>query len=142
MSVALQETGANAQYTDEELISKYFEIKGYVDRRQALLAEILKPCHEGMELIKNQLLARLNERGAKNTKTDAGTAFMSKLLDVKVVDRQAFLQHCIDHWADYGADMLQIGAVVGPVRDQMEKSETPPGLETSTTIRISIRKPS
>ncbi|HEX8838190.1 MAG TPA: hypothetical protein VF748_14710 [Candidatus Acidoferrum sp.] len=128
-------------YTDEVLIAKYFEIKTYCEEHEKRLAEKLKGPRAGMQTIKDVLLARFNQRGSTNTKTEAGTAFASKRLDVKVIDRQAFLQYCIAHWSTFGADMLQIGAVVGPVRERMEAEETPPGIETSTTVTISIRSP-
>ena len=141
MSIAAQEIGASAQYTDEDLIAKYFELKHYVDKRVDILDQQLKVPRAGMEQIKNALLARFHERGATNTKTEAGTAYVSKVLDVKVIDRQAFMQYCIAHWNSFGADMLKIGAVTEPVRAEMEKEKTPPGIETTTVIRMNIRKP-
>lgn len=142
MSIAAQEEGAHgAEWTDQDLIEKYHQIKAYIEKREASLAEVLKEPREGLEAIKNALLARLNARQADNTKTEAGTAYKSKILDVKVIDRQAFLQFCIAHWDDNGSDLLQVGAVKDPVKKMMQEGEVPPGVETSTTIRINIRKP-
>jgi hypothetical protein len=139
MSIALVEKGAAeaAQPTDHDLIDKFLEIKAYVERRETELSEQLKPAREGMELIKNTILARLNARGAENTKTDAGTAYKSKILDVKVVGRAEFLAFCTNG----NTDMLQVGAVKDEVKQYIaEYGTVPAGLETSTTIRINIRK--
>ena len=142
MSIAADEKGAAeaAHYTDSALIEKYLEIKTLVELREKELSEKLKPLRDGMELVKNTLLARLNERGADNTKTESGTAYKSKILDCKVVDRQAFLSYCVDNWSSFGSDMLNIKAVTDPVKQAMAEGAIPPGLETSTTIRINIRR--
>ena len=138
MSIALVEKGAaEAEITDNALIDKYLEIKAYVERRESELSDQLKPAREGMELIKNTILARLNARGAENTKTYAGTAYKSKILSIKVIGRQEFLDFCTSG----NADMLQVGAVTDEVKTYMaEYGTVPAGLETSTTIRINIRK--
>ena len=141
MSTHLQEVGAIEAHTlgptDQELIEKFLEIKAYVEQREAELVEALKPARGGMELIKNTLLARLNEREADNTKTESGTAYKSRILDVKVIGRQEFLDFCLSG----NTDMLQVGATKDAVKEYIAEHErTPPGLETSTTIRINIRR--
>jgi hypothetical protein len=141
MSTHLQEVGASEAQkmgpTDQDLIEKYLEIKAYVEQEAKEQMERLKPAMEGMELIKNVLLGRLNERGADNTKTESGTAYKSRILDVKVIGRQEFLEFALHQ----NPDMLQVGAVKDSVKEYIAEHErTPPGLETSTTIRINIRR--
>jgi hypothetical protein len=141
MSTHLQEVGASEAQkmgpTDQDLIEKYLEIKAYVEQQEKELSDRLKPARDGMELIKNTLLAWLNERGADNTKTESGTAYKSRILDVKVIGRQEFLDFALQQ----NPDMLQVGAVKDAVKDFIAEHErTPPGLETSTTIRINIRR--
>jgi hypothetical protein len=141
MSTHLQEVGASEaraiQPTDQEMIEKFLEIKAYVEQQEKDLADALKPARDGMELIKNMLLARLNERGADNTKTESGTAYKSKILDVKVIGRQEFLEFALHQ----NPDMLQVGAVKDAVKEYIAEHErTPPGLETAVTIRINIRR--
>jgi hypothetical protein len=142
MSTHLHEVGASEAHamgpTDQELIEKFLEIKDWLEQKQKQFDEIVKPATEGMELLKNALLARLNERGAENTKTESGTAYKSKILDVKVIGRQDFLNFCM--MSGY-LDMLQVGAVKDLVKEYIAEHErAPPGLETSTTIRINIRR--
>ena len=131
---------AEAAISDKDLIDKFLEIKAHVEKREAQLAEELKGPRAGMDILKNALLARLNSRGADNTKTESGTAYKSKILDAKVVDRQAFLSYCVANWSEFGSDMINIKAVADPVKQAMADGTIPPGLEVTTTVRINIRK--
>src|SRR5260370_24950126 len=103
-------------FTDLELIEKYLEFKDHVDKETAAFEAGMKLYKDGMELIENVFLARLNERGADNTKTDAGTAYKSRIMKVKVADRDAYLKFCLDNWNEYGSDMLQVGTIKDPIK--------------------------
>jgi hypothetical protein len=127
--------------SDAQLVEQYLKLKAYA----AVLIEghkaELKPYHDGMEIIENAFLARLNERGADNTKTEHGTAYKSRLMNVKVVDRNAVLKFCMDNWSTIGSDLLQVGATKDAVKQWIEsKGEPPPGIEVSHYININIRK--
>ena len=69
----------DADCTDAQLIEKYQELKALVAQEGEAFDARMKPYKDGMATIENALLARLNERGAENTKTEAGTAY--KLFD-------------------------------------------------------------
>lgn len=128
-------------HTDAQLVEHYLALKAH----KAAMAERHKvemdPYSKGMETIENVFLARLNERGADNTKTEHGTAYKSKLMNVKVVDRNALLDFCIDNWDKIGSDLLQVGATKDAVKQWIEATnEPPPGIEVSHYININIRK--
>ena len=128
-------------YTDAQLIEKYLQFRSFVAARKEAHEAELKPYTEGMLVIENEFLKRLDERGSENTKTDAGTAYKSTLLNVKVVDRDAFMKFCTQYWDKGGSDMLNVSAVKDPVREFMNGgSVAPPGIETSSFTRINIRK--
>lgn len=128
--------------TDAQLIAQYQEIKAYVAQEGEKFDARLKPYVEGMKTIENALLERLNERGAENTKTEAGTAYKSTITNVKVVARDTFLKFCIDNWNTVGAEMLNVGAVKDPIKQFIESGGNPAaiGIETSAFTRINIRK--
>jgi hypothetical protein len=133
-------------YTDLELIAKYSEIEARVSKETTAFNERMAPDRKAMETLKNVLLARLNERGAKNTKTEAGTAYKTHPMDITIIDRNAFLKFCLDNWQEIGCDMMNIGAVAKPVREYIEENEKntlrkpPPGLQVVRAVRINIRK--
>ena len=60
-------------YTDLELVEKYLEFKHFLAQQKDAYETAIKPYVDGMTVIENEFLRRLTERGADNTKTDAGT---------------------------------------------------------------------
>ena len=107
--------------TDIKLIEQYIALRDFVALKKKAYTEITKPYLAGMETIEKAILARLIERGANNTKTDAGTAFKVEHLTVKVTDRQAFLDYVKDDDA-----MLLAAAQKDAVREYIDKHNAPP----------------
>lgn len=128
--------------TDAQLVEKYLELKAHIAAQVAMFDTEMKPYKDGMAAIENALLERLNERGAENTKTDAGTAYKSTITNVKVIKRDTFLKFCIDNWSTVGADMLNVSAVKDPIKQFIDSGGIPDqiGIETSFFTRINIRK--
>lgn len=128
--------------TDAQLIEKYQELRQTVASFTEEHEKILAPYKAGMATIENALLERLNERGADNTKTEAGTAYKSTITNVKVVARDTFLKFCTDNWSTVGAEMLNVGAVKDPIKQFIESGGSPEsiGIETSAFTRVNIRK--
>ena len=87
--------------TDELLIRMYIEMRDWVAKEKARHKEtVLKPVKKKMVTIENEMLRRLNERGANNSKTDAGLAYKKRApLQPKVIDRDQFLNYVQDHSA-------------------------------------------
>jgi hypothetical protein len=128
--------------TDAQLVEKHLELKAHVAAENEAHDAKMKPFKDGMATIENALLERLNERGAENTKTDAGTAYKSTITNVKVIKRDTFLKFCIDNWSTVGADMLNVSAVKDPTKQFIDSGGIPDqiGIETSFFTRINIRK--
>ena len=127
--------------TDVELVERYLAIKTHVAAVKAVHEAELQPYEAGMATIENEFLRRLNERGADNTKTDAGTAYKSTINNYKVVDRDKFLKFCVDNWKTDGAEMLHVSATKDAVRAYMQMSAyPPPGIEPSSIVRVNIRR--
>ena len=127
-------------YTDQQLIEKFLEAKSHIAKRQAALETELKPWADGMTAIENEFLRRLDERGAQNSKTDAGTAYKSTITNYAVTDQTAFLDYCLAHRAQGALDMLGIKAVKDPVKEWANGGSPPPGLEQSQRINVNIRR--
>lgn len=129
-------------FTDDQLVEKYIELRNTRDKMTADFAETLKPITEGMTLIENVFLGRLNDRKAQNTRTEHGTAFKVKHLAVKVKDANAFLRYTLENWQQGGVDLLHVGASKKAVQDFLDQHEgtPPPGLETSSETVVNIRK--
>lgn len=128
-------------FTDAQLVEKYLEIKAHIAARTETFDTELKPFKDGLSTIENEFLKRLDERGADNTKTEAGTAYKSTLLNVKVIDRDAFMKYVSTYWENGGSDMLIVSAAKDAVKQYIETNKVePPGIETSQFTRINIRR--
>jgi hypothetical protein len=131
----------SVHHTDLALMTQYNKISRFIfEKEQSLKAELEKP-NMGLEAIKAELMKRLIERGADNVKTEAGTAYLSDHLNVKVVNRDALLAFAQKNWDNGGGALVVIKPPVDAVRDYMAMHEDklPPGIETSTFTRINIR---
>ncbi len=147
-----------APVTDELLMKGYFDLKDFVERENKRFAEYMAPHKDMMASIEQEFLKRLNDRGADSTKSEFGTAYKSTLLNVsvspegptyKAIDRDepmqgrdALLEAALDHWEQWGADMLMIAAQKDAVKKYMEDHEgnPPPGVKTSFFTRVNLRR--
>ena len=131
----------SVHHTDQSLIAQYVKIASFIAQKEAALkAELEKP-NMGLEAIKTELMNRLIARKADNTKTEAGTAYLSDHLNIKVTNRDALLAYAQKNWDNGGGALVVIKPPVDAIRDfmAMHEDKLPPGIETSTFTRINIR---
>lgn len=133
--------GHNSAYTDEQLIAENHQIEAWIKQATEKLNDWAKPHKERLKEIENDLFARLNERGSSSTSTDAGTAYISTLMNTKVEDATKLFDFLADHWDEYGAD-IQINLSKDAVKRFMEASSghVPPGMSISHFSRINIKR--
>jgi hypothetical protein len=135
-------------YTDQQIIERYVALKDAASKLKDEYTAKVKPYQDGMAKMEEILLARLIERGAENTKTDAGTAYKSNLLTVKVADREKFIDFIMSTWTDdagqpsVGQTMLLAQPQKDAVKEFIERSggHPPPGLEVSYYTNVNIRR--
>lgn len=125
--------------TIEELIAKYHALTDYMDKEQAAFDARLKPWKDGAKGIKAFLMSELNRQGVRNFKTDAGTAYLSTTMGVKVDNRDAWLQFVQDNnqWG-----MLECYAYKKPIEDWLEANQgvLPPGIAVSYDTKCNINR--
>lgn len=126
-------------YTMEELIRQYRMLEADEKELVKEQAEALRPYVEGKMFIKNFILHILDQQGEKSVNTSAGTAYISSGPKPKVDNRDVLLEHVREHDA---WDMLDIGVLLNPVKDFLDKSggEPPPGVTIEYWRRCNIRK--
>lgn len=121
-----------------ELITKFLELRAFVEAEEAALKELLKPHKEGMLAIQTALGVDLQNEGLQNFKGEDGTAYLKHSDGIKVDNKATFLQHCRDSGA---WNMLDIGCLVDPVREyQTEHGKLPPGITSSPSVTCIIRR--
>jgi hypothetical protein len=126
-----------AEPTDLQLIEHYVKLRSLVAEKTKALTETLKPYKAGMETIETALMARLIVRGADNTKTEAGTAYKVEHMNIKVIDREKFLEYALNG----GEDMLLASPQKDAVRQYLDEHKAnPPGVEATYFFDINVRK--
>ena len=132
---------SNREITDLELIQKYVQMRDLIAVKKKAFEEITRPYKQGMDTIEQALLARLVERGADNTKTDAGTAYKVAHVNVKVVDREKFVEFIMQEWETIGNEMLLAAPQKDAVRQYVDSNgRSPPGVEVSYFTDVNVRK--
>lgn len=117
-----------------ELIAKYIELRDRRDELEAAHKERLAPIRELMTQIEQGLLAYLQEQGADNIKAaGAGTAYVTEVLTLRVVDRDAALTHIMDNGL---LDLLQWSVNKTAYREHGEV----PGVEAVRAMKVNIRR--
>jgi hypothetical protein len=125
--------------TAQELVAAYIKYRDYVAAKELALTVELKPYTTAMATIATAMLDQLNASGADSIKTDAGTAYVSELDSMKVIDREALM----DFIFKTGETQLLLAAVAkDAVRDYMAEHNNllPPGVEKSTIRKANFRR--
>lgn len=127
------------------LVEQRQKIKAAHEADLAKFTAHWKPALEELQKIDNQITAAMHEQGLKSVKTDVGTAILSEITTAKIKldEREAYIDMCLDSWDEFGGEMLQIGAPkADAVRAYMDSHEgqMPPHVEISTLLRFSVRK--
>jgi hypothetical protein len=133
--------GDNSTVTDNDLIAENHKLEDLIKAAQAKFDEWAKPHKTRIAEIEGTLRSRLQERGADSTKTDAGTAYFSNLMNAKVDSVEQLFDFVADNWNEVGAD-IKISVPVGKVREHMDAHDgtPPPGMSISFYRRLNINR--
>ena len=128
--------------TAQDLIERYIQLRDFKTAETKRFDEHIAPIVEQMADLENQLLAVLNEQGGENIRTNAGTAYKSKLMTVKIADRPAYLEYVRQYIEEQGeCAMLIASAKKDEVQDYIDYyHEPPPGIEVGYMIKINVRR--
>ena len=138
---ALPPLDHNSVLADNDLIAENFKLEDLIAAATAKLNEWAKPHKARIAEIEGILRTRLTERKADSTKTDAGTAYFSHLMNTKIEDNAAVFDFAADHWEDVGAD-VKVSLPLAVVKEHMEKNEgkPPPGISVSYFTRLNVKR--
>jgi hypothetical protein len=133
--------GHNSQVTDLDLIAENHKLEDQLKAGLAKYNEWAKPHKERIKAIEDDIFKRLVERGADQTKTDAGTAYISRLESVQILDNAALFDFAAEQWDKYG-DEIKLSIGIKAVRQYMEENngQLPPGIGLSKYARLNINR--
>ena len=134
--------------TDLDIISAYIQRRDYIKLKSDEFDKAMKPYKDQMTTLENEMLKRLNERGADHSATDAGTAYKEETMQVKCTDKAVYHTYAIDHYDTIGKDLLTAHVSKETVKliiDQSKNPENPngvipPGLAVSYESVVRFRK--
>lgn len=124
--------------TPIELIRKHQELKRTKADMDETYRSQVAPYVEGMEVIENMLQAMMLEQGVKNFPTEAGTAYQSTTMHVKLDDRDKIVGFVKDTGKfDIFTNAISKEFVTGYIE---ENGAPPPGVGLTMISKVNVRK--
>ena len=135
-----QESGKDLKsLRDDQLIAAYRNLRDRRDEAKKQFTESQKPALALMNNIENELLGRLQERGANNVQCKTGTAYIKTDTTYKVEDWQVALTRIIETGA---WDMLERRISKEAAAGYHEEHGSPfPGVSMKSEVYVNINAP-
>jgi hypothetical protein len=92
---------------------------------------------QALEILENEILAGLQAQGAKNMKTDAGTAYINTQASASVKDRPEFEKWCIETGNEAAMDIRANKKII---RELLNEGVDVPGVQYSERVTIGVRR--
>src|SRR5580765_3724063 len=128
----------DSEPTDDLLVGVFIKIRSKIAAVNKEYDGILEHLRGQQKQVSAELLRRLHERGANQTKTAAGTAFIGEQMSVTIADKTAYGDFVLEQ-QDYG--YYQKRAKVERVKEYMKahNGTLPPGLSVFRELVINVR---
>lgn len=131
--------------TDHDLTLKHIAIGESAAALMEQQKAAITPFANAEELIENEMMRRLLERKAKNSKTDAGIFFTKLTKSTRVVDKVKFLDHVFEmrlqgtpNCYDMLTQAIAKDSVLAYAKEHA--GEMPPGVTYNEFYKIQVRK--
>ena len=126
--------------TDDRLVRVFRKIRSAISEETKTYEATVQKLKEQQKLIEVELLRRLQERGATQTKTEEGTAFISEVMTANIAEDAAFRKFVLDTG---DIDFFQRRISITHLKEYMKEHEEqiPPGLNIFKELNINVRAP-
>lgn len=126
----------------DDLIAEHNKIDDWIKSESKRFDEYCKPHKERLRAIEQQLHAYLLEQKVQNIKGEHGTAYLSRILTLKIENRENLLDFANENWDTVGNALLLISAQKDAVKEWMDSHEgnPPPGVTTDYIIKCNVRR--
>lgn len=146
--------------TPDQLIKLHFQLDDWQKAETDRFNKFMEPTKKRMEEVKSRLHAMLTAMGSGDKaqiSTDAGTAYISNLMNVSVSEdaqpfvdpqtgekatgRMALLDFALAHWQEY-PDLLMVSPHKDSVKKHMEEHDglPPPGIKVGWFQQVNVRR--
>lgn len=135
----MSETQPNPNYTTEELVARYVELRDDIAAKSEEFKATKAALEESMTILNDELFLRLKAAGGTSLKTRAGSVISKTTTTPKAADTGVFL----DFIRTTGAvELLQARLSATAVNEWIENNNgaLPPGVIQETSHSITIRR--
>jgi len=126
--------------TDDRLVRVFRKIRSAISEETKRYEASVTKLKEQQKQIEVELLRRLQERGATQTKTEEGTAFVSEQMTANISEDAVFHKFVQDSG---DLEFFQRRISITHLKDFMKEHEgqIPPGLNLFKELTINVRAP-
>lgn len=129
-----------AIFGDDQVVRVYIKIRDAIAEVNDEFETRLKHLKGQLAKVEAELMQRLHDRGATQTKTTAGTAFLGETMQVTIADDVAYGDFVL---REQDPSYYQKRAKVERVKEYMDAhdGELPPGVNVFRRQTINVRQP-
>lgn len=141
---------SNSTPTVGDMIDHCKQLEAYIEQEMALVKDRLAPYQQAITTLNSAIREYLVANGAQNVKSAGGyTAYLTRPLSVKVVDRDAFLRYVVneDHYEFLDARCLKepVEKLLDENEERAKRGEPPVapssiGISAEPAIKCNIRR--
>lgn len=135
----MSETQPNPNYTTEELVARYVELRDDIAAKSEEFKAAKAALEESMTILNDELFLRLKAAGGTSLKTRAGSVISKTTTTPKAADTGVFLEFIRTTGA---VELLQARLSATAVNEWIENNNgaLPPGVIQETSHSITIRR--
>lgn len=126
--------------SDERIVAVYIKIRNAIKETTKDYEEALQVLEKQRDQLKAELLRRLHERGATQTKTPNGTAFIAEKMTATIADEGLFGQFVLEQ---QDTAFYQRRVKIEHLKEYMAENNDalPPGVSIFRELDINVRAP-
>ena len=128
--------------TADDLVAEHVRLDDWVKAETKRFGEHLKPHKERLTEIEDQLQTFMLQQKLDSVKADSGTAYISTIMNLKIEDREKYLDFVNENWDAYGNEMLLASVQKDATKQYMQDhaGAPPPGVTIGWFQRVNIRR--
>jgi hypothetical protein len=128
--------------TADDLVAEHVRLDDWVKAETKRFGDYLKPHKERLQEIEDRLQAFMLQHKVDSVRADSGTAYISTIMNLKIEDREKFIDFVLDNWDAYGNEILLANAQKDSCKQYMQDhaGAPPPGVTIGWFQRVNVRR--
>jgi hypothetical protein len=128
--------------TADSLVAEHVRLDDWVKAETKWFGEHLKGAKDRLSEIEDQLQAFMLQQKIDSVRADSGTAYISTIMNLKIEDREKYLDFVNENWDTYGNEMLLASVQKDATKHYMQDhaGAPPPGVTIGWFQRVNVRR--